>query len=532
MSIDFPTYEDKQILTPEDLNDFVQDLQDKFTAGISAADIQWPLLAENNLEMDVYEIIGGRKIWSIVNAAEYDSLDAALTAASGGICFIPPNTTIEASDVEIPGSGTAIIGCGQSSVIKASSGASGSLLKNTTSGVTAQLLIANLRLDGNSESCDGLELNGAQYCMISNVQFEDFAGKALQLTADGATEPERIVISNCLFKNNDYHVYVEACRDVVIGNCHLRDSDDASIVATGSVIRRLCIHDNVIQGADAESIQILGGAGAYATDNSEIIVADNVIDGSGMTDSVPVIEVGSATGRMQHVTITGNQIANATSDAIKTYARYVVIDGNNCDDAGQHGVDCTSSAYATITGNHCRSASNVGIKAVNGGTGIVISGNNVLECTTAIQAADASYHFSNAGHIGGAPAALYSQAATPTIPANTLRAGDVVEIWQHISVTTGTGDYDILLDGNNIGTTKSSTSTGDRQIRTTLVITNTTAGWYIYNGFTDNRTDTVGDGTITGLDLTTSLDITRDNDGLTTDGSFTVVKLWRGQEMS
>jgi hypothetical protein len=531
MSIDFPTYEDKQILTPEDLNDFVQDLQDKFTAGISAADIQWPLLAENNLEMDIYEIIGGRKIWSIVNAAEYDTLDAALSAASGGICFIPPDTTIEASSVTIPGNGTAIIGCGQSSVIRASSGATGSLLKNSTSGVTAQLVIANLQLDGNNESCDGLELSGAQYCMISNVQFEDFAGKALLMTADGATEPERIVISNCLFKNNDYHVYIEACRDVVIGNCHLRDSDDASIVATGSVIRRLSIHDNVIQGADAESIQILGGAGAYATDNSEIIVADNVIDGTGMTDSVPCIEVGSSAGRMQHVSITGNQITGATSDAIKTYARYVVIDGNNCDSAGQHGVNCTSSAYATITGNNLRNATNVGILASNGGTGIVIASNNVLDCATSIQPADESYHFGNAGHIGGAPAAFYSSAATPTIPANAIKSGDVVEIWWHADVSAGSGDMDIFFDGQNVGTTKSSTSTGDRQVRTTLVVTNTTAGWHIYNGFTDNRTDTVGLGTFTGVDLTTALDLTKDTSGLTTGTTRCIVKLWRAEEI-
>lgn len=520
MSIDFPTFEDKQILTPEDLNDFVQDLQDKFTAGIGSADITWPLLAEGNLELDIHQITGGRSIWGVVNAAEYDTLDAALAAASGGVCFIPPNTTIEASSVAIPGAGTAIIGCGQSSVIRASSGATGSLLKNSTSGVTSQLVIANLQLDGNNETCDGLELNGAQYCMISNVQFEDFDGDALKITADGATVSERILVTNCHFRGNDIHVDITAIRDAAISNCYFRSADDTALRAVGSDIRRLTVNGCVFRDSDAESVQIIGGAASYSADASEIVVANNVIDGSGMVDSVPCIEVGSSAGYMQNITIDGNQITSANSDAIKVYARYGSITGNNAYGAGGDGLDLTSSEDLVVTGNNFAGAGAYGVDG-SSSTDCVVS-NNVLSgaTTDAINLGGTrlrQYH--NAGAVGAPPPNTFSTTnGTMTLPAGTLQIGDQIDlnVYFDSSAAGGAGSVRIYLNGQEIGRTASNSSTQPRIIHSTIEVTgSTTAEYFAYGCISADGLLVTHSNTVSGLDLTSDMNFTVTNTNLT-----------------
>ena len=122
--VELPTFSDKEIVTPEKLNALVDALNAKFVGGFDASDLQWPLEAEGDLAMGVYNITGARKIWNAINAANYATLQDAVTAAgTGGCVFIPPDTTVTASGVAITGDGVAIIGAGPSSVIELTSAA-------------------------------------------------------------------------------------------------------------------------------------------------------------------------------------------------------------------------------------------------------------------------------------------------------------------------------------------------------------------------------------------------------------------------
>ncbi len=173
MAITFPTFEDTEILTAEKLNAWVQSLEDKFNSGFGGTDINWPLVAEDNLVMGTgstgYEITGGTKILKLINASAYDTLAAAVTAAgTSGCVFIPPNTTITTDGVTLPVS-CAVIGAGPSSVIKANAGATHVL--NTSNG--GNVLIANLTIDGNdgTASAAGLLMVGQDNSFVHNVQF-------------------------------------------------------------------------------------------------------------------------------------------------------------------------------------------------------------------------------------------------------------------------------------------------------------------------------------------------------------------------
>lgn len=546
MSITFPEFLDKEIPSPEKFNNFVQALEAKFTSGLGSAEIQWPLVAAGNLVMSNYAITGGKQIMKVINAGDSaysNNFAQALLDGAGGVVFIPPNTTIQADGGALAGTTAAIIGAGPTSVLKLSDAASaGYLLRNDTMGTNTKFLIANLTLDGNSSvGGKGLVLRAANDTVVMNVWFKDFAEAALYITNNGAsgTSSTRVSVTDCLFSGGtDHHILCDDARHVSVKGCHSYNCDTIAfefVAADSSAfIERISIVGNTIDTCDEECIRVRGGSGTYGTQWENIVIQGNSLDGTGSASGA-AIEVGAAGAVVRYFDICDNVITASVSDAIKVFGRYGRVSDNQADGAGQHGVNCTTSAYLQVTGNNLRGATNVGVRAEDCTTGMVITDNNVLDCATTIEPADASYHWGNAGHIGGVPAAYYSTAATPTLPANTLRKGDVVEIWHHISVTGASGgDLDIFLGGQNIGTTKSSTSTGDRQIRTTLVVTNTTAGsgFYVYNGFTNNRTDVNGNGTFTGLDFTDTLDITRDNDGISTDGSWTLIKLWRGQEIS
>jgi hypothetical protein len=545
MSINFPTFTDKEIPSPEKFNDFVQALEAKFTSGLGSAEIQWPLVAAGNLVMSNYEITGGKKIMKVVNAGDStynNNFSQALLDGAGGVVFIPPNTTIQADGGQIVGSNAAIIGAGPSSVLKLTDAASaGYLLRNDSMGSATSFLIANLTLDGNSEvGGDGLVLRAAYDTLVHGVTFKDFAGSALKITNNGSsgTSSTRVVISDCVFDSGaDHHIQCDDGVQISVIGCHSYNCDTIpfEFVALDSSanIESIVIKGNTLRTYDEEAIRVRGGSGSYSTKWESIIIEGNSLDGTGSASGAAV-EVGASGAVVQHFNVQGNVIRDAVSDALKLYGRYGLVSGNMARGAGQHGINCTTSQHLQVSDNNVGGAANVGIKADDSGAGMVLVGNNVLDCTTAIQFADACYHANNFGSIGGSPTALYSEVNTPTIPANTIRAGDVVEVWADADVTGGgtAGRLLINLGGERIGGTDSQTSTGDRAIRTTFVVTNTTQGFYQNTGFCDNRTDATYTGTFGGLDFTSDLDLTYTNTNLSVSGVRWTIKLHRGQEIS
>lgn len=538
MAISFPTFEDQEILTAEKLNSFIQALEDKFNSGFGSADITWPLVAEDSLVMGTgasgYEIVGGTKILKLVNAAAYDTLAAAMTAAgTSGCVFIPPNTTILTDGVTLPSTG-AVVGAGPSSIIKANAGAS--YVLNTSDG--GSCLVANLTIDGNdgTATADGVRLVGQDQSIVSNVFFKNCNGPALSIS----TTCEQLNVVGCHFLNgSDNHIFADSIDGCAITGCTFENPAGAAIemIASGvsALLRNVSIVGNNIQGCDQECINIIG-SGGYSTSREGIVVTGNQIDhvGGGAFNS---IVVGTVAGQMQNINVSGNQVHSAPQDAIYVYAQNGLVSGNNVVDAGQHGINCATSAYLTVSGNSAYSAANVGIRAVNGSTNLVIQGNNVLDCTTALQPAETSYHSNNVGAVGpGIGTVLYSTGANLTIPANTLKAGDVIEVWVHEDITAagGSGRLHVTLDGQHIGSTESLTSTGNRQVHARVIITGPTAGLSQYTGITDDRGNTKIDrATVAGIDVTAVMTLTETHSNLTTtDGSIMTVTLYNGLDAS
>lgn len=74
---------------------------------------------------DLFEITNLRRFWNIFNAAEFSTLAAAIAAmpSTGGMLFIPPNTTFDLSaTLDVTKDSVLIVGGGPSSIIRRASG--------------------------------------------------------------------------------------------------------------------------------------------------------------------------------------------------------------------------------------------------------------------------------------------------------------------------------------------------------------------------------------------------------------------------
>jgi parallel beta-helix repeat protein len=276
----------------------------------------------------------------------------------------------------------------------------------------------------------------------------------------------------------------------------------------------------VFRDSDAESIQIIGGAASYNASSSELVVANNVIDGSGMVDSVPCIEVGSSAGYMQNIIINGNQITSANSDAIKVYARYGSITGNTAYGAGGDGLDLTSSENLTVTGNNFSGAGAYGIDG-SSSTDCVVSNNLLSGATTdAVNLGGTrlrQYH--NVGGVGAPPPNTFSTTnASLTLPAGTLQIGDQINLDAYFdaSAAGGAGSVRIYLNGQEIGRTASNASTAPRMIRSVIEVTgSTTAEYFAYGCISADGLLVTHSNTVSGLDLTSDMNFTVTNTNLT-----------------
>jgi hypothetical protein len=320
----------------------------------------------------------------------------------------------------------------------------------------------------------------------------------------------------------------------MIGGCYFGQADDTSVRASGSVINRLSVCDNVFYASDAEAIQVLGGAAAYAATAGEIVIADNLIDGSGMVDSVPCIEVGSASGRIQQITISGNQITSPGLDGIKVYARYGTISGNTARGAGGDGLDLLSSEDILVVGNNFRDATEYGIDASDC-TDCVIRANDCAGATTGDIAFSASTdHYDNGDVVApGPPRTFYTTTNTLTIPADLLHVNDHVRIMHNLDVTGG-NPASLILTVDSLTAAViaiDGTDPGQVQVTAELVVTGTTS----FDSMFSAVSESVGAGLAigryqqTGLDLTSDIIITATNAGATVARQGLLAELSRAE---
>ncbi|KPJ97112.1 MAG: hypothetical protein AMJ55_00405 [Gammaproteobacteria bacterium SG8_15] len=463
-TVSFPTFADKEILTAEKLNAWVQSLESKFTSGFNASDIQWPLLAEGDLNMGTgssgYSILGGKKIMNIVHAGGYDSLaDAVAAAGAGGVVLIPPDTTITTGGgITFVGSGVAIIGCGPSSVVQFTASPTSGYMFRTDVGGVSGLMFSNLTLDGNTGAGSaqaGVIVRGASDVFFQNVIFDDFSGIALQLTNDGGSNRcQRVYVDNCIFKTgDDHHIQGDDVQDLHIKNCVSIDCPEQAIelAAAGTqYMSRVAITDCVIDNCAKESIYVAGANGTGASYWGDVTIRGCKIEGQ---DAEDAIVAGTVTGKLQRVSISECVYAGATgapADGISMNVDEGVVSDCNFGDCTSDGVDMGSSRYVTVQGNVLRNAGAYGVLTASTSDCRVINNDLDGATTQGIQFGGTDLrHYGNKGQTGSLPGNILhldvynttfgttveTAMASFTVPAGQLEVGDEIMYQVHTNKT-------------------------------------------------------------------------------------------------
>lgn len=529
MSITFPTFIDKEIVSPEKLNNFVQAIEAKFTAGLGTAEIQWPLIAGGNLIMGTYEITGAKKILKIVNAEQYTTLQAALTAGSGGIVFIPPNTTIQADGVSLIGSTCAIVGAGPTSILKVSdSPSAGYFMRNDSMGAGTKFLIANLTFDGNSEAGgDGLFLRNVNSAIVHNCWFKNWTGAALRLTSGSGSgdDCENVHVTDCEFLGGaDHHIQGDSCDGIIVKGCHSEGCDTKAFefvaADSSSPMRRITIVDNRIMSCDEESIRILGGSGTPSSLWSNAVIQGNVLEGAGGS-TFDVITLGGAAAVVEAFNISGNILRGAVAVGIMVTGNDGIVSGNTAESCGDNAIELAACNRVKVCDNMLANAGAYGVATANADS-CQVHDNDVSGASTGgVQLASTNATFvqyNNQGATGTPPpSGYYTASRTITVPANRLKIGDTLRLWSGGSFSAGSGFFQVEFDGTAVAATANSAETGPRHLSAVGHVTGaTTVVWTGY-GLIDDNADNVVLTSVGSVDLTTAIDIESTNAGLTPD---------------
>jgi hypothetical protein len=544
--VNLPEFEDQEILTATKMNAFVATLNSKFDAGFDAGDLIWPLDAQGNINMGDYAINGATKIFSVVNASQYTTLDDAVTAAgSGGCVFIPPNTTIAVSgSTTWTASNLTIMGCGPSSVIQfTGTPADGQMLKALNAGSEiAGFTLMNLTLDGNSKGTGqaGLVLSQVSDVRIQNVTFEDFTGVALRLTNSGTegAECDRVWIDSCYFSGgtggSSYHIHADDVANLLLTNVHSASAPNKAIVLVATHANHI-LHNIRLAGVQIDTpgetaLHIAGQSGTASENWSDVWVEDVIVETPG--GSGDAIIVGSSSGVLKRARvvrcqarsspahglvanietgeIVGCDFRSATGDAIDLEASADLrVYDNDLQSAGAYSIDATSATDVTIHDNDFRSASTGGIAVNTADTTREWYNNRGQDYN--IRRRVFEVDFGESSHTGNTSR---TQLKAITIPANILRAGDVVKITALCSrgaATNGNMTFTLDFDGADIGSIQTSNDANDEaNLASNVYILSTTQGYSWFHGEVNTAAlESAGHnvGTPIALDTTTSLDV-------------------------
>jgi hypothetical protein len=385
-----PTFEDDEILSAGKLNELVNAVETKFSGAISGADISWPLIAQGNLDMNGYSILGVKTFWNIINAAEYSTLQAAIDAAEaagGGAVTIPPNTTIEAQGLTVTAGSIAFIGYGASSKIKLPDAPTSDMF--TTSASIEDITFTDLYFDGNTgagTSINCLTLTNLIDGKVRGCEFDDFSGVCISLKDDLGAACQDIEITGCVFKDGDGNM-IQAEGLV---RCEIVDCDMESATALAGIII------TPSTSAQAEAITITAnhitvpGPGIRMVSNGGSDYGDNIILGNyvrttGTTKSGIII--GEAGTPMQNCVIADNIVEMATGNGFEVVGPGMALTANIARNCSVDGF-VVASDDLTMQGNIAKANGGDGIKIENCSE-IAVSGN------FSVDNGDDGYHFSN-----------------------------------------------------------------------------------------------------------------------------------------
>lgn len=439
-AVSLPTFSHKEKLTYQKLNAAMDAIQARFTAGIGAADLSWPLTAEGNLDMSSYNIVNGRQIWGYVNAASYTTFALAVAAAgAGGVVLVPPDTTITSDGgVDFSNLG-AIIGSGPSSVLKLSSGTSATELIKATAGT--YVMLSNLTLDGTSVASKiGVDLQGVTSFVGHNLWFKNFGGAAFKASAscDG------VFLTNCWFSGGaGDHIYVTHSGALGLTNVHSSAAAGIGIrmEAAGASSYIYALLNNVrVTGGSSTAIKMLGTAAPGSANPVEFY--GNNIKVSANSGGVDAVILGTASAGVHHVSWSDGRVVGAAAGGVLVNASEGSVTGVVVNDPATYGIDLDVSQYVSVSDCTFR-ACTIGIDgSAATAVGCTAHDNKFESCTTNIAHGVGLRQYDNAatwsvpGPEGYTWAAqshnvgpLTAQALrSVTIPANMLRAGDVIEI--------------------------------------------------------------------------------------------------------
>lgn len=526
-SVDLPTFEEVEKLLHTKLNAAFQAISAKFLAGVSTSDLAWPITAEGHLNMSIYDITGGRKIWGVVNAASYPTLEDAITAAStGGVVFVPPNTTVSASGEMDLTALSAIVGAGPSSVIQFSSGAASSLLM--ASGATS-LTISNLTLDGNAgaDTVIGFDLQGSTDTILDRVLFRNFSAAALSIGTC-----TNVFLNMCRFSGGE----AEHIKAVKTGILYLRGctSDSAAGIAlsvdSGAVNDTciLCMDDVVFSNCDSNAIKVLGWGAPGATSPVEVHACNVVVrDSAGATAAVML---GGAADALKYVTWKGGSLDGLTAGGLQVNASGGSISDLVVEDPATFGIDLDLCQYVNVHDCILRGdgvSSTIGIDGSAVGVGCIVHDNSIEGFTTSLDEGSNLTQHDNLGVTP--PATVWTGTSSVVIPAGTVVAGGMLLIDFGLADTAaGTTDtHPMTFNSQAVISARSVSYSGDYHYvgHSVIMYTGATTGAAFSNGIMSYGTSS--DSVANSRSLT-SLDWSVDQTLAITDCDRIVVRYIQG----
>ena len=442
----------KDFLTADIWNNLMDILEAKFAGGVGTSDITWPLVAQGDIDFSAgYEIIGLRKFWNVVNAAEYTDFAAALSAAEGlggAAVFVPPYTTLSTAATVINSSNITIFGFGPTSVLKITAASTGPLLQTATSGLT-DIAIEDIMLDGTGAGagCKGVIFKRVTRPRMRRVYMtaftDDFVfftngGVAGQSCVDGVLDELHCSLGTAEHIAGDDIAGLEITKFV----SKSAGADAISFVPGSSthLIQDILVSDSRILSGGGKGVRIVGSGAAgidahsrnrvvnthcasmtgtpFELGTTSLLLKDTTIIGcSGPVAAGDGLRIASDKG-----VVSGNMFANATSDGIDmSFSVDLWVHGNNCKDAGAYGINATSATDCDVIGNNVRDAVTDGILRTSA-TGLRALENLGDDGPTVASTFADFTQYQKTGSATGVMSFSY------TIPANTFKTGDVIKV--------------------------------------------------------------------------------------------------------
>jgi parallel beta-helix repeat protein len=352
-----PTFEDDEILAAGKLNELRNAIETKFTGAITGSDLAWPLVAQGNLDMNGFQLLGVTVFRGVYDASEYASLQACIDAAeaqSGGIVFLPPGYDVTVDTVSIDSSNIIIMGAVRSCKVALQSIAANDLFVVANNLENVQFL--NFTLDGvsNVQSWGGIYGAGLKGLRVEGCILDDFNANFIELEeAGGLANRDCHVLNNQFIEggSNSRYMYVRAADGFDVRGNHCTEGADSGLdgfefaAASGADMIHVSICDNSVL-CNGNGIKVTTSTGS----KGESVIANNTVDCTGV-GAGNGISAGQSGGALDNSTVTGNVVCNAQGFGLVLVGDGSTLSGNVVHTSGSDGILVSNSDYCTITGN-------------------------------------------------------------------------------------------------------------------------------------------------------------------------------------